>query len=176
LATTDRLTGIFNRLSFETRAEEAIARGARDGEPLSLILFDIDRFKSINDRYGHLVGDQVLIEVAQRARLRLRAVDVLARWGGEEFTILLPLCRLADAVDLAEEIRALMADTPFPEVGHVTSSFGVVEWASGEGLDPWVMRADAALYAAKAAGRNRVETSAGGENEQAAPAGTEGEG
>ncbi|NCC41599.1 MAG: response regulator, partial [Gammaproteobacteria bacterium] len=150
LATTDRLTGSANRWAFETRAEVEIGRSQRYGEPLSLILFDIDHFKSINDRFGHLVGDRVLIEIARRVRLDLRGVDMLARWGGEEFTILLPNCCLADAVKLAEKLRALMADTPFAEAGAVTSSFGVADWAQGDDLDRWVKRADEALYAAKA--------------------------
>ena len=161
LATTDRLTGSSNRWSFETRAEVEIGRSQRYGEPLSLILFDIDHFKSINDRFGHLVGDRVLIEIARRVRLDLRGVDMLARWGGEEFMALLPNCCLADAVKLAETLRALIADTPFAEAGAVTSSFGVADWAQGDDLDRWVKRADEALYAAKAGGRNRVEARPG---------------
>jgi len=160
LAATDRLTGIFNRLTFETKADEAIDRGARYGESVSLILCDVDHFKRINDQFGHVVGDRVLVEYAQRIRSHLRAVDVLARWGGEEFVVMMPHCSLADAHRLAEKLRALIAESPFPEVGALTASFGVAAWMPGDDLDQWVKRADMALYAAKAGGRNRVEVHA----------------
>jgi len=156
LATTDRLTGVANRWSFEGEIEHEIRRTIRYGEPLSLILFDIDHFKAINDRHGHLVGDQVLIALSQRVRDRLRSVDVLARWGGEEFVIMLPHCGSAEAEQLAEKLRALIAAEPFPTVGQVTSSFGVAEFNPRESADVWLNRADDALYQAKAAGRNRV--------------------
>ena len=120
------------------------------------ILFDIDHFKAINDQFGHLVGDQVIIEITNRVGRNLRMVDMLARWGGEEFAVILPNCRLSDAALLAEKLRALIADEAFAHVGRVTSSFGVAEWALKESLDQWIKHADNALYAAKAAGRNSV--------------------
>ncbi|EIC23604.1 sensor domain-containing diguanylate cyclase [Thiorhodovibrio frisius] len=154
LATTDHLTDIENRWSFENRAQIEISRAQRYGEHLSVILFDIDHFKAINDQFGHLIGDQVIIEITKRVGRNLRMVDMLARWGGEEFAVILPNCRLSDAALMAEKLRALIADEAFTHVGQVTSSFGVAEWAPQESLDQWIKHADNALYAAKAAGRN----------------------
>lgn len=156
LATTDRLTGIWNRAHFEEVAAQETARAARYGEPLSLLLFDIDYFKAINDAHGHLIGDQVLVELTRRVGEHLRANDVLARWGGEEFVIMLPHCAAAEARRVAEKLRALVEAQPFAPVGHVTASFGVAEFRPTDNLDTWLKRADDALYAAKAAGRNRV--------------------
>jgi diguanylate cyclase (GGDEF)-like protein len=156
LAATDRLTGIWNRFHFDEAAVTEIERATRYGEPLSLLLFDIDHFKTINDTHGHLVGDQVLVELTQRVRQHLRTGDLLARWGGEEFVVLLPHTRGEDALKLAEKLRHLIAGEPFPAAGQVTSSFGVAEFRPHETSDLWLTRVDGALYAAKAGGRNRV--------------------
>ena len=156
LATTDRLTGTWNRAYFDEVAAQETARAARYGEPLSLLLFDVDHFKAINDTHGHLVGDQVLIELTRRVRDQLRAIDVLARWGGEEFVVMLPHCGAAEAEQVAEKLRARVQDPPFAQVGQVTSSFGVAAFRHSDNLDTWLKRADEALYAAKAGGRNRV--------------------
>ena len=156
LAITDTLTGVWNRRHFEEVVAAEIQRNRRYDEPLSLLLFDIDHFKAINDTHGHLVGDQVLIGLSHRVRDHLRGVDVLARWGGEEFVVLLPHCDGPQAQRLAEKLRALIAAEPFPGAGRVTSSFGVAEFRPPESADTWLNRADAALYQAKAAGRNRV--------------------
>lgn len=156
LASTDALTGAWNRRHFEQAVDAAITQARRYRQPLSLILFDIDHFKLINDRYGHQTGDLVLIEVARRVREGLRVSDLLARWGGEEFVILTPHCGEAEAAELAERVRGLLADDAFPEVGRVTSSFGVAEWARDETQDAWLKRVDQALYRAKEEGRNRV--------------------
>lgn len=156
LATTDRLTGIWNRAYFEEAAAKEIERALRYGEPLSLLLFDIDLFKIINDTHGHLVGDQVLVELARRVGQNLRALDVLARWGGEEFVVMLPHSGAAEAMSAAEKLRVLIQSTPFPAVGQVTSSFGVALFRPADNLDIWLKRADDALYMAKAAGRNQV--------------------
>ncbi len=123
---------------------------------MSLLLLDIDHFKMINDTHDHLAGDQVLIELTRRLGHQLRAVDVLARWGGEEFVILMPHCRATQALHAAERLRALVADQSFPEVGAVTTSFGVAEYQANESDHAWIKRADDALYAAKSRGRNRV--------------------
>jgi diguanylate cyclase (GGDEF)-like protein len=123
---------------------------------LSLLLFDIDHFKTINDTHGHLAGDQVLVELTRRVRQHLRTGDLLARWGGEEFVVLLPHTRGEDALELAEKLRHLIAGEPFPAAGQVTSSFGVAEFRPHETSDLWLTRVDGALYAAKAGGRNRV--------------------
>ena len=156
LATTDMLTGIANRRSFEQAVASEIARAARYGEPLALLMFDLDHFKAINDVHGHLVGDQVLIELTRLVRAHLRAADMLARWGGEEFVVLLAHCRLDEARQLAEKLRLLIANHPFDTVGSVTSSFGVTEYRPPESADAWLGRVDEALYGAKTAGRNKV--------------------
>nr|MBP8196958.1 GGDEF domain-containing protein [Chromatiaceae bacterium] len=133
-----------------------IAQAHRFGEPLSLLLFDIDHFKEINDRHGHQVGDQVLVELTHLVQRHLRAADLLTRWGGEEFTVMMSHCAADDAARLAEKLRALVAVWSFPNVGTVTLSFGVAELGTQETLDAWLKRVDDALYAAKEAGRDRV--------------------
>lgn len=120
------------------------------------MLFDIDHFKSINDRFGHLAGDQVLVEITRRVQLNLRAGDMLARWGGEEFAVLLPQCGTDMAMIVAEKLRATVAGEPFPEAGRVTASFGLSQFSPEETRDAWFKRADDALYRAKEGGRNRV--------------------
>jgi diguanylate cyclase (GGDEF)-like protein len=156
LATTDRLTGAHNRWSFEDVILAEIARLHRYAEPMSLLLFDVDHFKVINDTHGHQAGDTVLVELSQRVRAQLRAVDSLARWGGEELAVLLPQCTLAQAEPVAEKLRRLIASQPFAQVGRVTASFGVAGFLPQDTLDTVLKRADDALYAAKSAGRNRV--------------------
>jgi diguanylate cyclase (GGDEF)-like protein len=156
LATTDSLTGAWNRLYFEQSATFEIARSHRYGDPLSMLLFDLDLFKAVNDVYGHPVGDKVLIELVERVRRQLRATDVLVRWGGEEFVVLLPHCAAEQAMTLAEKVRLLIATEPFPTVGRLTASFGVAEFSTQDTLDSWLKRVDAALYSAKAGGRNRA--------------------
>ena len=156
LATTDSLTGAWNRRYFEQAAAFEIARTDRYGDPLALLMLDIDHFKLLNDTHGHPVGDKVLVELTRRVRPRLRATDIWARWGGEEFVALLPDTNGEDAVRLAEKLRQLIAGEPFPGVGQVTSSFGVAEFRPDETADHWFTRVDKALYAAKKAGRNRV--------------------
>ncbi len=156
LATTDRLTGAWNRRHFEDQVTLEIERVQRYGKPLTLILFDIDHFKAINDRFGHLVGDQVLMELVRRLSPNLRALDVLARWGGEEFAVLAPHCPVDGGRQLAEKLRELVAAEPFTDVGQVTASFGVAELHLEESFDDWLKRVDDALYAAKATGRDRV--------------------
>lgn len=156
LATTDALTGAWNRRHFEQTAAAEVARIQRYGEPLSLILFDIDHFKSINDNYGHQIGDQVLTEITQRVRSTLRTTDLLARWGGEEFVVMIPHCGETDAAQLAEKIRTRVATRPFDRIGTITASFGVAQFAPNDTLDAWFKRGDDALYRAKEGGRNRV--------------------
>ncbi len=157
LATTDSLTGAWNRRYFEQAAAFEIARHDRYGEAgLALVLFDLDHFKRINDQHGHPVGDQVLVELTQRVRHRLRATDILARWGGEEFVVLLPHCDRDQAVTLAEKLRRLIAAEPFPGAGALTASFGVAAYLAEETLATWIQRVDEALYAAKAGGRDQV--------------------
>ncbi|MCP9815059.1 PAS domain S-box protein [Synechococcus sp. GreenBA-s] len=156
LATTDTLTGIWNRRQMEATIDEAIDRSDRYGEPLTLILCDIDHFKTINDHLGHPVGDQVLIEFCRRIREQLRTSDGFGRWGGEEFLILLPQSEPDAALALAEKLRQLIAATPFSQAGTVTASFGVAQRREGESLTDWLQRLDGRLYASKEAGRNCV--------------------
>ena len=157
LANTDRLTGQWNRLKFEEVAHNEIKRAERYGFPLSLIFLDIDRFKWINDQYGHAVGDGVLSAVAHLIKAHLRDSDSLCRWGGEEFTILMPHTTLEQAMTMAEKLRLLLAAEPLAGPIGVTASFGVAQWQPGQSLRGLVQYADQLLYRAKALGRNRVE-------------------
>jgi len=155
LAVTDTLTGVWNRRQgAELLAADLSAR--RPGQALSLLMLDIDHFKTINDTFGHQAGDHVLIEVASRLRRSLRGNDMVARWGGEEFIVLLRDCTLPDSLRLAENIRAAIAQVPFGTLGSLTVSIGAAEVRANEDLASWLGRADQALYRAKRAGRNEV--------------------
>jgi diguanylate cyclase (GGDEF)-like protein len=156
LSTTDPLTGAWNRRYLEGVLETEVSRAMRYGQPLTLIMLDIDGFKLVNDAFGHLQGDAVLVEIVRRLQKRLRSEDVLCRWGGEEFLILTPHGRLQGAQILAEELRQVIATTPFVGVGQVTASLGIAEFDPERTLDNWLLRADEALYAAKEAGKNLV--------------------
>jgi diguanylate cyclase (GGDEF)-like protein/hemerythrin-like metal-binding protein len=156
-ATTDKLTGIANRSRLEDEVRQEILLLRRYGTPLSLLLLDIDHFKQINDRYGHLNGDAVLQEVVTSTRLYLRETDVLGRWGGEEFVVLLPSTGLQVAIGVADRIRSQIAETDFSLGAPVTVSIGVASCRASDDLANFFERADAALYRAKDGGRNRVE-------------------
>ena len=160
LAVTDTLTGVWNRRhGTELLAADLSAR--RPGQALSLLMLDIDHFKTINDTFGHQAGDHVLIEIASRLRRSLRGNDMVARWGGEEFVVLLRDCALPDALRVAEDIRAAIAELPFGAMGSLTVSVGVAEARAGEDLTTWLERADQALYRAKRSGRNEVAADSG---------------
>jgi len=156
-AAIDRLTGVWNRARFEDESRQKILHLRRYGMPLSLLLLDIDHFKLVNDEHGHLVGDAVLKEVVARTRLSLRETDIIGRWGGEEFVLLLPSTGLDVAVGVAERIRTQIADKEFAHQGKVTVSIGVASCRISDDLKDLFDRADAALYRAKNAGRNRIE-------------------
>lgn len=156
LSTIDTLTGLWNRRHFGDRVAHEIAVSKRYGQPLSLIIFDVDFFKAINDTHGHVVGDQVLVALSQRTRALLRETDLACRWGGEEFIVLMPNTGAQEAVTVAEKLRSAFASHDIPKAGVVTASFGVADHRSQESLDHWISRADAALYAAKQEGRNLV--------------------
>lgn len=157
IAATDRLTGAANRASFE---ERLLAEQQRpDRAPFSVLLFDVDGFKRINDTWGHARGDAVLKTLVARTRASLRSTDTLARWGGEEFAVLLPQTEVAEARLVAEKVRQAVAQEAFERVGEVTASFGVAMAAGGESGTSLLARADEALYRAKRNGRNRVEVS-----------------
>lgn len=155
-ATHDPLTGAFNRIPFEERIDSEMERVARYASALGFLVIDIDHFKAINDTHGHDAGDRVLVEVAGRLRALLRGSDLLARWGGEEFVVLLPETDLFGALELGERLRQAIAAEPCDEAGTVTVSIGVAQAVPGESVRRLFSRADAALYRAKAEGRDRV--------------------
>lgn len=156
LASTDELTGLLNRHAFNILIGKLMAEHRREPKPVSMLLVDIDHFKPINDRHGHLVGDTVLAAVARVLQDGLRASDLAVRWGGEEFLLVLKGCDLGEAQRIAENLRAAVAaiEQPVP----VTVSIGVARFDGSESPEQTVNRADAALYRAKHAGRNRVES------------------
>jgi diguanylate cyclase (GGDEF)-like protein/PAS domain S-box-containing protein len=156
LAETDPVTGVWNRHHGRDLLERETAQPDRRGQPLSVLTIDIDNFKSINDTYGHQAGDDVLIELAGRLVGAVRDTDMVARWGGEEFVVLLHDCSLNAAVNRAEKIRRHIADVPFAGVGTVTVSIGAAQLAPDEGVASWLARSDRALYQAKRSGRNTV--------------------
>lgn len=154
LATTDSLTGCCNRRKFEAAFTELSAVSSRYASPLSLMMFDIDNFKRVNDEFGHDVGDKVIRRIADTAREQKREADVVGRWGGEEFVLLLPHTQLSEATQLAERLRiAIMESGGEP---MVTCSFGVAQFRESEPLASLVKRADDLLYQAKSQGKNKV--------------------
>lgn len=155
-ALTDSLTGLGNRRHFEQALRNSAERHSASSRPYALMIVDIDHFKQLNDRYGHDVGDDTLRNVAEVLQLRARKVDCVARWGGEEFAVLLPDTGLDMASALANDIRSLVAAAEFP-AGGLSISIGVGEVITGEDPNTFFRRVDAALYRAKANGRNRVE-------------------
>lgn len=159
-AYTDALTGICNRARLSGLLHAEMQRSARHGAPLILILFDIDHFKKVNDTHGHDTGDMVLRALAELVSTNLRASDIFARWGGEEFMVVSPESSLESGMVLAEKLRSLVASQKFPVVKSVTCSFGVSLYQAGDTIRTLADRADQALYAAKRNGRNRVETQA----------------
>ena len=150
------LTGAFNRRYLTEKTQGEIAEARRYGQKIGLLMLDIDHFKHINDQFGHVAGDQVLKELVMRVKGQLREADTLARWGGEEFLILLPHCTLDDTLGLAEKLRKSIADNAFPEVGSVQISIGVSEYRPRETFIEWLNRTDRAMYRAKSEGRNTV--------------------
>lgn len=166
LASYDGLTGIFNRARFMEEAGRLVAEAEEKRSALSLVLFDVDHFKSINDRLGHSTGDRALVHLVDICQRELRQDEFLGRYGGEEFVLCLPGTGLAEARRRAEQIRAAIAGSPMPAPGgalRMTASFGVAEagnaHAAGYELEPLLQAADQALYRAKASGRNAVRCS-----------------
>jgi diguanylate cyclase (GGDEF)-like protein len=157
LSQVDALTGLLNRGAIDARLEEETLRSRREHTALSLIMLDIDHFKRVNDEHGHVRGDEVLRALAQRVRKLARTTDIVGRYGGEEFLLVLPHTGNVEAEGLAERLRAHVAETPVAGL-PLTASFGVTTCPSGESLPPLALveRADSALYRAKNAGRNRV--------------------
>jgi diguanylate cyclase (GGDEF)-like protein len=157
-ASTDGLTGVANRREFTRALDEEMAHARRHHLPLSIVSFDLDHFKRVNDTYGHLAGDEVLKAAALVVSGKIRSADRFARWGGEEFIVLTPNVPLDGACQLAERLRQALAHFDFDQAGHVTASFGVASLRPSDDATSLVKRADDALYRAKRAGRNRVET------------------
>lgn len=161
MATTDKLTGLANRQACELFAEQAVKLARRNQEPLSAILIDIDHFKQVNDRYGHLAGDAVIKHLAETIQGCLRESDFLCRWGGEEYLLLMKGCDLNRAQIIAEHIRTTVKETPIDHAGQsipITVSLGVAEHRDEESNTLMFGRADQALYRAKESGRDRVCT------------------
>lgn len=161
-AQVDELTRVFNKSHIARTLSEAVARAERERRPLSVFLFDIDLFKRYNDVNGHLAGDILLRLLAQVVHDNVRAADLVGRFGGEEFLVVLPDTPLAEACHVAEKLRTLIADQEFPAresqpQGRVTISGGVAELAGHSGSASSLLRAaDEALYTAKREGRNRI--------------------
>ena len=162
LAYIDGLTGIYNRRYFEMQIATEIERASRYDGRLAIIMIDIDHFKRLNDEFGHLLGDEVLRQVSDVFGQQLRKVDVVCRYGGEEFCILVPQTSGGNAMEVAEKLRRMVESYRFPGVPvKVTISAGVAEFPThGRSRDELVAAADAALYASKETGRNRVSPAA----------------
>lgn len=156
-ASHDGLTGIINRREFERVFEKEIYRAKRYSYPLSMLVLDIDNFKVVNDRYGHKVGDQVLIGLVTLVQNIIRESDIMARWGGEEFVIVFPEITLDDTFKKAEMLRKAIHEYIFASNLHITCSFGVTTYTQGDTNDTVFIRCDQALYAAKNAGKNNVQ-------------------
>ena len=154
-ANFDPLTQVYNRSAFHRLLHKKIHEASSTSTSLSLVLLDIDHFKSVNDTYGHLVGDKVLQHLSSLIVKQIRKDDIFARWGGEEFIFVLDTSKQA-VVKIVENIRLLIEKEPFEEIGSVTCSFGITEFLEGDTIESMTNRADEALYEAKESGRNRV--------------------
>lgn len=157
LSITDKLTGLYNRMKLDELLMLHVNMALRHETPFSAIMLDIDKFKSVNDTFGHQVGDTLLQEMAKVLQANVRIEDILGRWGGEEFLILLPSTTREGAVALAQKLREAIESTLFSIVGNKTASFGVATYHAKDDAKTIVGRADEALYRAKDGGRNRVE-------------------
>jgi diguanylate cyclase (GGDEF)-like protein len=160
LSTHDCLTKLDNRLHLDQILAQELGRNRRTHASLSVIMLDIDHFKSVNDRFGHLVGDQVLVCVASLLLDESRELDLVGRWGGEEFLVVCRDTDLAGAAVLAEKLRTRIAADPLPLSGRTTCSFGVACLGDDESIGELIARADAAMYTSKQAGRNLVTVAA----------------
>jgi len=159
LASTDSLTKVYNRSKYSEIMEREIERAKRFNLSLSIILFDIDAFKRINDTYGHFTGDQVLKTLVTLVKEEIRRIDVLIRWGGDEFICILPETNLEGAVRLAERLRFSVERYRFVNIGKVTLSMGISQFIEGDTENTLLTRADEGLYEAKLNGGNEVRSS-----------------
>lgn len=158
LSMKDPLTNTYNRLKFNESLSRELGLAKRYGHPFSLLMFDIDHFKQLNDKNGHVFGDKVLIELADLVKRTVREFDVFARWGGEEFVILLPQTDCKEAAAIAERLRRLICRESLKKEMTLTCSFGVTSFSSQDDEDSIMNRVDRALYKAKESGRNVVVT------------------
>lgn len=157
MSVTDFLTNTYNRRYFIKRLEDEIERAKRAKRDFSLAMLDVDLFKSINDRFGHSVGDLVLKKIAEYIKNRIRSIDCLARWGGEEFMILLTDTHISKASVLLEELRQGISNINIQGIDNFTGSFGAVGYSPGDSTDTILFKADNMMYEAKAAGRNCIK-------------------
>ena len=156
LATKDSLTEIHNRHMFSELFSQEHSGAKREGTKLSLMMIDLDHFKQVNDTYGHNIGDYVLKNFVSLVVSTVREADLFARWGGEEFVLLLRNAGCEEAYGVGEKIRNSIELQPFEDVGHITCSIGITEITDDDSLHSAIERADGALYAAKDMGRNRT--------------------
>lgn len=157
LSITDTLTGLYNRNRFDSALRDAFSAAHRYRTPACLVMIDIDHFKRVNDRQGHLVGDALLKEFAQQLQQGIRDTDICARWGGEEFTVMLHHTELTGAIKLAENLLQRIRDTRFSHGNRLTASLGVTQLGDADTPESLVSRVDQALYQAKNKGRDRIE-------------------
>lgn len=157
LAEHDALTGIYNRRMLFAHLNKHVECRQKNKIPFSLVMFDVDRFKRVNDTYGHLVGDDTLVRLTKLVAADKRAKDNLYRYGGEEFFLLLPNADLKGAVELAQRVHQAVREEPFPIIKHLTVSMGVVEYRDKETVDDIIKRVDDLLYDAKHTGRNAIK-------------------
>jgi len=158
MASTDSLTGLYNRKKFTELYKSSYKTMTQRNNNMSMIMLDIDFFKKVNDTHGHNSGDNVLIQVSHAILKALRDTDIVSRWGGEEFLVLLPATDLDNAAYLAEKIRSNIQELKIDRVGHITASLGVSQVNKGDKMDDIIDRVDKALYLAKNSGRNSVKT------------------
>jgi diguanylate cyclase (GGDEF)-like protein len=158
LSNRDALTSLYNRHYMIHRCEQEISGLKRSALDACLVLYDIDHFKMINDTYGHSLGDTILCQLTELVAEHIRDIDVMARWGGEEFLILCPQSNIAAATTLAERIQNAVADFSFATIGNLTCSFGIAQYQNKESFIEWFDRADNAMYQAKEQGRNKIVT------------------
>ena len=158
MASTDSLTGLYNRYKFSELYLSSYTSMVQRHNSMSLIIVDIDYFKKVNDTYGHNAGDSVLVQISHALLRTLRYIDIICRWGGEEFVVLLPTASLQNAYDLAQKLRKYIEKLEIDRVGHITASFGVSQVKEGDEMQDAIDRADKALYLAKKSGRNCVKT------------------
>lgn len=156
LAEYDHLTGVFNRRAITEELATETRRSAQSGHIFSIILLDVDGFKEINDEYGHIVGDQMLVELSEVMRNTFRSGDIIGRWGGEEFIVVCPRTDSDGALFLAEKLRKNIDGKKFTVVGNKTASVGVAEYQLNDDAESIIVRADEAMYTAKRQGRNRI--------------------